>query len=102
MSDELAVERKYVFGNILGQGSFGVVRGVTSRTSGERLAVKIVHKDKVLHVEVDYSYMYMYEPFPLFRTFRTARILSATSTITYNAIMVCWLRISLPFGYVHV
>lgn len=47
VEDEGAVERKYTFGNVLGQGSFGVVREVTSRVNGERFAVKIVNKDKV-------------------------------------------------------
>ena len=47
VEDEMAVERKYTFGDVLGQGSFGVVREVTSRASGERFAIKIVHKDKV-------------------------------------------------------
>ena len=45
--DEGAVERKYAVGNVLGQGSFGIVREVTNRASGERFAVKIVNKDKV-------------------------------------------------------
>ena len=47
VEDEGAVARKYTLGDVLGQGSFGVVREVTSRANGERFAVKIVHKDKV-------------------------------------------------------
>ena len=45
--EEGAVERKYTFGGVLGQGSFGIVKEVTSRVSGERFAVKIVNKDRV-------------------------------------------------------
>ena len=47
VEDEAAVERKYTFGDVLGQGSFGVVKEVTSRATGEQFAVKIVNKDKV-------------------------------------------------------
>ena len=49
VEDEAAVERKYAFGNVLGQGSFGVVKEVTCRVTGEHFAVKIVNKDKVRH-----------------------------------------------------
>lgn len=45
--EEGSVERKYTFGSVLGQGSFGVVKEVTSRLNGERFAVKIVNKDRV-------------------------------------------------------
>ena len=47
VEDEAAVERKYTIGRELGRGSFGVVREVTSRVTREKLAVKIVNKDKV-------------------------------------------------------
>lgn len=47
VEDEGAVERKYAFGSVLGQGSFGLVKEVTCQTSGECFAVKIVNKDKV-------------------------------------------------------
>jgi len=47
VEDEGAVERKYAFGRVLGQGSFGLVKEVTCQTSGECFAVKIVNKDKV-------------------------------------------------------
>lgn len=47
VEDEGAVEKKYSFGQVLGQGSFGVVREVTNKLSGEQFAVKIVNKDKV-------------------------------------------------------
>lgn len=47
VEDEGAVDKKYAIGDVLGRGSFGIVREVTGRASGERLAVKIVNKDKV-------------------------------------------------------
>ena len=47
VEDEAAVERRYATGRELGRGSFGVVRQVTSRVTGELLAVKLVAKDKV-------------------------------------------------------
>ena len=47
VEDEGAVEKKYAIGGVLGQGSFGIVRELTSRASGERLAVKIVNKAEV-------------------------------------------------------
>ncbi len=47
VDDEAPIEKKYAFGQVLGQGSFGVVREVTNRLTGERFAVKIVNKDKV-------------------------------------------------------
>ena len=47
VDDEAAVERKYSIGRELGRGSFGLVREVTSRVTGEKFAVKIVNKDKV-------------------------------------------------------
>lgn len=46
VDDEAAIEKKYSFGEVLGSGSFGVVREVTDRASGGRLAMKIVQKDK--------------------------------------------------------
>ena len=47
VDDESAIEKKFSFGEVLGQGSFGVVREVTNRLTGEAFAVKIVNKDKV-------------------------------------------------------
>ena len=47
VDDESAIERKYAFGDVLGQGSFGVVREVTNRLTGLQYAMKIVNKDKV-------------------------------------------------------
>ena len=54
VEDEAAVERRLVIGPELGRGSFGIVREVTSRVTGERLAVKVVNKDRV-----------RYQPLPL-------------------------------------
>lgn len=47
VDDESVIEKKYSFGEVLGQGAFGVVREVTNRQTHEQFAMKIVHKDKV-------------------------------------------------------
>ena len=47
VDEESAIEREYSFGEVLGQGSFGVVREVTNRLTGLQYAMKIVNKDKV-------------------------------------------------------
>ena len=47
VDDESDIEKKYSFGEVLGQGAFGVVREVTNRQTHQQLAMKIVHKDKV-------------------------------------------------------
>ena len=47
VDDESEIEKKYSFGEVLGQGAFGVVREVTNRQTHQQLAMKIVHKDKV-------------------------------------------------------
>ena len=47
VDDESNIEKKYTFGEVLGQGAFGVVREVTNRQTHEQLAMKIVQKDKV-------------------------------------------------------
>ena len=47
VDDEGAIEKKYSFGEVLGQGSFGVVREVTNRLTGHQFAMKIVNKEKV-------------------------------------------------------
>lgn len=47
VEDESVIEKKYTFGEVLGQGAFGVVKEVTNRQTRERLAMKIVQKDKV-------------------------------------------------------
>jgi len=46
VDDESAIEKKYSFGEVLGQGSFGVVREVTNRSTGQQFAMKIVNKEK--------------------------------------------------------
>ncbi|CAI8037829.1 Serine/threonine-protein kinase 33 [Geodia barretti] len=46
VEDDAAVEKRYAIGQELGRGSFGIVREVTSRFTGELLAVKTVNKDK--------------------------------------------------------
>lgn len=45
--DESEIEKNYAFGEVLGQGAFGVVREVTNRQTHEQYAMKIVQKDKV-------------------------------------------------------
>ena len=47
VDDESDIEKIYSFGEVLGQGAFGVVREVTNRQTHKQLAMKIVHKDKV-------------------------------------------------------
>ena len=47
VEDESVIEKKYSFGEVLGQGAFGVVREVTNRQTHQQLAMKIIHKDKV-------------------------------------------------------
>ena len=47
VEDESVIERKYSFGEVLGQGAFGVVKEITNRLTQDRFAVKIVQKDKV-------------------------------------------------------
>ena len=47
VEEESVIEKKYTFGEVLGQGAFGVVKEVTNRLTRERFAMKIVQKDKV-------------------------------------------------------
>lgn len=47
VQDENAIEKRYKFGEVLGSGSFGVVRLATHPSTKQRFAVKIVQKDKV-------------------------------------------------------
>ena len=47
VEDENALEKFYHMGEILGQGSFGVVKEATHHTTGKKFAVKAVSKDKV-------------------------------------------------------
>ena len=47
VNDESAIEAVYRFGDVLGKGTFGVVREVTHLISGKHFAMKIVNKDKV-------------------------------------------------------
>ena len=66
VEDEAAVERRYAIGGELGRGSFGIVREVTSRVTGELLAVKTVNKDKVcLSTVVLCEHSEVYQPLPL-------------------------------------
>ena len=48
VDDESEIEKKYSFGEVLGQGAFGVVKEVTNRQTHQQLAMKIVQKDKVI------------------------------------------------------
>lgn len=47
VEDENALERVYHMGEILGQGSFGVVKEATHHITGKKFAIKAVSKDKV-------------------------------------------------------
>ena len=47
VDDESAIEAVYRLGDVLGKGTFGVVREVTHKTTGKQFAMKIVIKDKV-------------------------------------------------------
>ena len=47
VDEESAIGRKYSIGEVLGQGTFGVVREVTNRLTGLQYAMKVVNKDKV-------------------------------------------------------
>ena len=46
LEDESGIEKKYVIGEELGKGAFGVVREIRDRRSGQQYAMKIVNKDK--------------------------------------------------------
>ena len=47
VDEESVIEKRYMFGEVLGQGAFGVVKEVTNKLTRERFAMKIVQKDKV-------------------------------------------------------
>ena len=51
IEDESAIEEVYKMGDVLGKGSFGIVKEVTHHTSGQKYAMKTVNKDKVRTVE---------------------------------------------------
>ena len=55
VNDESAIEAVYRFGDVLGKGTFGVVREVTHLINGNHFAMKIVHKDKVRKCNVTFS-----------------------------------------------
>lgn len=46
IEDERQIEDIYEFGEILGKGSFGVVKEATNRATGRRWAIKAVNKEK--------------------------------------------------------
>ena len=75
VDDESEIEKKYSFGEVLGQGAFGVVREVTNKQTHQQLAMKIVQKDKVsrgegpargaivcIHVHVRNWFVYVFSP----------------------------------------
>lgn len=47
VEDEHQIEETYISGEILGQGSFGVVREALQRETGNKFAIKIINKEKV-------------------------------------------------------
>lgn len=48
IEDERQIEDIYEFGEVLGKGSFGVVKEATNKETGCRWAIKAVNKEKVL------------------------------------------------------
>lgn len=47
VEDERQIEESYVIGEVLGKGSFGVVREALQKKTGQKFAIKIIHKEKV-------------------------------------------------------
>lgn len=47
LEDESDLEKVYHMGEVLGRGSFGIVKEVRHKESGEKYAMKVIHKDKV-------------------------------------------------------
>lgn len=47
VEDETAVGKRYSIGAELGRGNFGIVREMTNKVTSDKLAGKIVTKDKV-------------------------------------------------------
>lgn len=47
VEDEQQIEESYISGEILGQGSFGVVREAVQKETGQKFAIKIINKEKV-------------------------------------------------------
>lgn len=51
IEDERQIEEIYEFGEVLGRGSFGVVKEATNKTTGRKWAIKAVNKEKVRHFD---------------------------------------------------
>ena len=47
VEDEHQIEERYISGEVLGQGSFGVVREAVQKETGQKFAIKIINKEKV-------------------------------------------------------
>jgi len=47
IEEERQIEDIYDFGEVLGKGSFGVVKEATHKATGRRWAIKAVNKEKV-------------------------------------------------------
>lgn len=69
IEDERQIEDIYEFGDVLGKGSFGVVKEATNKETGRRWAIKAVNKEKVslwidnfcCQVQNDSEFLSLYE-----------------------------------------
>ena len=55
VDDEHQIEERYISGEVLGQGSFGVVREAMQKETGRKFAIKIINKEKVTHLLTLYN-----------------------------------------------
>ena len=58
VEDEHQIEERYISGEVLGQGSFGVVREAVQKETGQKFAIKIINKEKVEHLLMFFNISY--------------------------------------------
>ena len=58
VEDEHQIEERYISGEVLGQGSFGVVREAVQKETGQKFAIKIINKEKVEHLLMFFNMSY--------------------------------------------